>query len=35
VIDKKLYAAGIGIVQELSVSGPNETAELVSVTTSQ
>jgi hypothetical protein len=35
VIDKKLYAAGIGIVQELSVSGANETAELVSVTTGQ
>jgi hypothetical protein len=35
VLDKKLYAPGIGIVQELSQSGPNETAELISVTTGQ
>jgi hypothetical protein len=33
VIDKKLYAPGIGIVQELSQSGPKETAALISVTT--
>jgi hypothetical protein len=33
VLDKKLYAPGIGIVQELSQSGPLETAALVSVTT--
>ena len=32
VIDKKLYAPGIGIVQELSQSGPLETAALVSIT---
>jgi hypothetical protein len=35
VIDKKLYAPGIGIVQELSQSGPRETAQLISVTTGQ
>jgi len=31
VIDRKYYAAGIGLVAELSASGPKETAELVSV----
>jgi hypothetical protein len=32
VLDKKFYAPGIDIVQELSQSGPLETANLVSVT---
>jgi hypothetical protein len=31
VIDKKFYAAGVGLVAELSASGPKETAQLVSV----
>ena len=31
VIDRKYYVSGIGLVAELSASGPNETAELVSV----
>jgi hypothetical protein len=31
VIDRKYYAAGVGLVAELSASGPKETAELVSV----
>jgi hypothetical protein len=35
VLSKKFYAPGIGIVQELSASGPKETAELVSVTAGQ
>jgi hypothetical protein len=32
VIDKKLYAPGIGIIKELTAAGPNETANLVSFT---
>jgi hypothetical protein len=35
VLDKKLYAPRIGIVQELSQSGPLETAQLISITTGQ
>jgi hypothetical protein len=31
VVDKKVYARGYGIVQEVSRSGPHETAELVRV----
>jgi len=30
--DQKVYAPGIGIVLEQSLTGPNETAQLVSVT---
>jgi hypothetical protein len=32
VIDEKIYGPGLGIVRERSVSGPNETSDLVSVT---
>jgi hypothetical protein len=32
VIDKKLYAPGLGIVVEQAVHGPRETAVLVRVT---
>jgi hypothetical protein len=31
VVDKKVYARGFGIVQEVSKSGPHETADLVQV----
>lgn len=32
VVDAKLYVAGVGLIREASVSGPEERAELVSVT---
>jgi len=32
VVDKKVYAPGLGIVSEVAMSGPKETATLVSVT---
>ena len=32
VVDEKIYAPGLGIVSERSLTGPTETALLVSVT---